>query len=75
MRKIYDHTEKVKGAIRNSVVEWAQDANVLPVIMAEAAPQVGHMNVTGNQLPELTVLWFIIQLMNAKPSLFPRSNP
>ncbi|KAF7179244.1 hypothetical protein CNMCM7691_008176 [Aspergillus felis] len=38
--------------IRNNVVEWAQDANVLPVIMAEAAPRVGHMGVTGNQLPE-----------------------
>ncbi|KAG2005101.1 hypothetical protein GB937_009059, partial [Aspergillus fischeri] len=32
------------------------------------------LGVKGIQIPELTVLWFVVQLMRAKGLLFPRSN-
>ncbi|GFF36227.1 hypothetical protein IFM61606_02752 [Aspergillus udagawae] len=70
----YDHSEKIKGAVRNNVVEWPQVSNVLPAVLGPAAPHVDVLGVKGTQIPELVVLWFIIQLMRAKHSLFPRSS-
>ncbi|GIC85402.1 uncharacterized protein Aud_001233 [Aspergillus udagawae] len=70
----YDHSEKIKGAVRNNVVEWPQVSNVLPAVLGPAAPHVDVLGVKGTQIPELAVLWFIIQLMRAKHSLFPRSS-
>jgi hypothetical protein len=70
----YDHSQKIKGAVRNNVVEWSQVSNVLPAVLGPAAPRVGVLGVKGTQIPELTILWFIIQLMRAKHSLFPRSD-
>ncbi|GIC94580.1 uncharacterized protein Aud_001909 [Aspergillus udagawae] len=68
----YAHEEKIKGVIKNTVVEWSQDYNVLPVLLAPAAPRAGVLGVKENQVPELTVLWFVVQLMRAKGSLFPQ---
>ncbi|GFG25348.1 hypothetical protein IFM61606_05288 [Aspergillus udagawae] len=68
----YAHEEKIIGVIKNTVVEWSQDSNVLPVLLAPAAPCAGVLGVKENQVPELTVLWFVVQLMRAKGSLFPQ---
>ncbi|PKX89917.1 uncharacterized protein P174DRAFT_434356 [Aspergillus novofumigatus IBT 16806] len=70
----YDHTGKIKGAVKNTVVDWLQDANVLPVLLAPAALHIGVLGVKDIQIPELTVLWFIMQLIRAKGLLFLRSN-
>lgn len=70
----YDHSEKIKGAVKGNVVEWAKEPTVLPALLAESAPRVGVMGVTATQLPELTVLWFVVRLMRAKQNLFPRTN-
>jgi hypothetical protein len=32
--KNYDHAEKIKGAVKNNVVEWSKDLNVLPALLA-----------------------------------------
>ncbi|KAH2124180.1 hypothetical protein KXV35_008809, partial [Aspergillus fumigatus] len=50
------------------------DANVFPALMAPTTLRVGVLEVKDKSLPELTVLWYVVQLMRAKPSLFPRTN-
>ncbi|RHZ64875.1 hypothetical protein CDV55_105195 [Aspergillus turcosus] len=69
--KNYGHAENIKGAVKNNVVEWSKDLNVLPAVLAPAAPQVGVLGVKATQLPEVTVLWFVVQLMRTTGSLFP----
>ncbi|KAG2019133.1 hypothetical protein GB937_005426 [Aspergillus fischeri] len=39
--EVSDATEKIKGVIKNNVVEWSQESNVLPVLLVPAAPRVG----------------------------------
>ncbi|KAH3002676.1 hypothetical protein KXV52_000701, partial [Aspergillus fumigatus] len=63
-----------KRPVRNKVIQWSQDANVFPALMAPTTPRVGVLEVKDKSLPELTVLWYVVQLMRAKPSLFPRTN-
>ena len=44
-----------KGAVRNNVIEWSQDPNVIPALLAPAAPKVGVLEIKAKQLPELTL--------------------
>lgn len=71
----YGHAEDYgKRPMRNKVIQWSQDANVFPALMAPTTPRVGVLEVKDKSLPELTVLWYVVQLMRAKPLLFPRTN-
>ncbi|GFF94245.1 LOW QUALITY PROTEIN: acid phosphatase [Aspergillus lentulus] len=49
------HRERSKGAVRNNVIEWSQDPNVIPALLAPAAPKVGVLEIKAKQLPELTL--------------------
>jgi hypothetical protein len=73
--KDYDHAEgSGKQPVRNKVVQWSQDPNVRPALLAPTTPRVGILDIKDKSLPELTVLWYVIQLMRVKPSLFTRTN-
>jgi hypothetical protein len=73
--KDYDHAEgSRKRPVRNKVVQWSQDPNIRPALLAPTTPRVGVLNVKDKSLPELTVLWYVVQLMRVKPSLFTHTN-
>ncbi|GFF30505.1 hypothetical protein IFM61606_10548 [Aspergillus udagawae] len=44
----YTHADKIKGAIHNNIVNWSQDPNVLPALLAPHALKVDVLEVQAN---------------------------
>lgn len=56
----HSHEEYGKQPVCNKVVQWLQDANIFPTLMAPTTPRVGILKVKDKSLLKLTILWSIV---------------
>ncbi|KAH1423627.1 hypothetical protein KXV74_008721 [Aspergillus fumigatus] len=57
----HSHKEEYgKQPVCNKVVQWLQDANIFPTLMAPTTPRVGILKVKDKSLLKLTILWSIV---------------
>lgn len=57
----HSHKEEYgKQPVCNKVVQWLQDANIFPTLMAPTTLRVGILKVKDKSLLKLTILWSIV---------------